>query len=32
MPGPDIDGEQLVMIHRLWQSLGIDGDQALGSS
>ena len=28
MPGPDIDGEQLVMIHRLWQSLGIDGDQA----
>jgi histidyl-tRNA synthetase len=28
MPGPDIDAEQLVMIHRLWQSLGLIGDQA----
>ncbi|MFM8677211.1 MAG: histidine--tRNA ligase, partial [Burkholderiaceae bacterium] len=28
MPGPDIDAEQLVMIHRLWQSLGLHGDRA----
>jgi len=28
MPGPDIDAEQLVMIHRLWQSLGLQGDRA----
>ena len=28
MPGPDIDAEQLVMIHRLWQALGLHGDHS----
>jgi histidyl-tRNA synthetase len=28
MPGPDIDAEQLLMIHRLWQVLGLTGDNA----
>lgn len=28
LPGPDIDAEQLLMIHRLWQVLGLAGDNA----
>jgi histidyl-tRNA synthetase len=28
LPGPDIDAEQLLMIHRLWQVLGLTGDNA----
>ncbi|WVN41340.1 histidine--tRNA ligase [beta proteobacterium MWH-UniP1] len=28
LPGPDIDAEQLLMIHRLWQLLGLTGDNA----
>ncbi len=28
LPGPDIDAEQLLMIHRLWESLGLIGDLA----
>jgi histidyl-tRNA synthetase len=28
LPGPDIDAEQLVMIHRLWRALGLTGDNA----
>lgn len=26
LPGPDIDAEQLFMIHRLWKALGLGGD------
>ena len=28
LPGPDIDAEQLLMIHRLWQVLGLTGKNA----
>ena len=28
MPGPDVDAEQLLMIDRLWKSLGLTGDHA----
>ena len=28
LPGPDIDAEQLLMIHRLWQVLGLTGENA----